>query len=186
VAALALLGSGTALAVSGGIDFLAEQERVDRRQTWDAPDIAASPRVELRRGKDWSFMAWRGRDSRWCLGWAAGTAQSWARACGASVSGGAGHLVTALFASMAGEDGLAGLGGLVTADVHRVEIETLNLGRITAPTTPSPTLGDELRYFLIRVPSSELNADATPRRPPVLALRLYADDGRLLDANGLE
>jgi hypothetical protein len=58
VALLALLGiAGTAVGV--GINFLAEQERVDRR-LWSPPELSAvGARVEIERGDNWSFMAWQ-------------------------------------------------------------------------------------------------------------------------------
>jgi hypothetical protein len=135
------------------------------------------------RGPDWSLMAWRGQDGRWCLGWAAGTVESWARGCGAGASE---HLVTAVLGSFAAEDGRGPVAGLVTRDVHRVEIETANLGTLRTTTEASPGLSDGLRYFFTRVPTAEYNAGTSPRRLPVVTVRLFAHDGQLLDADALE
>jgi hypothetical protein len=176
VAALALLGSGTALAVSGGIDFLAEQERVDRAP-WaiDRPDGA---RVEVAGGADWSFMAWQS-DLGICVAWAAGSAESWGRACGPATKRpqdeGPRHLVVSLYSTVADAAGRSAVVGAVTNDVRRIEIELPSGAVLSADAEAAPAVTTAVRFFIARLEAGPIIG------VPFRAYSFYGDDGRLLE-----
>jgi hypothetical protein len=184
VASLGLVGSAVGVGIE--VDFLGEQERVDR-ELWTPPEYRPSgARVEVARGPDWAFMAWlSGRGV--CVAWAAGSATNWARACGAEPLAGdtdprsPEHLITALFSTSAGADGQAAVVGAVTASVRRVELELADGGTVAAYAEPAPVaLATDARLFLARVPP-EAFGNPTVTHFPIRAYVFYGPDGRELE-----
>lgn len=172
----ALALAGAAVAVDVGIDFLAEQDRVDGRHWAPPEDNPAGARIEIARGADWSFMAWESARGI-CVAWAAGTADNWARACGLATD----RLITALFSSSADANGMSAIVGAVALDVHRLGVELADGRTLSAPAEPAPALDADARFFIIRVRADVTFADPTLGNPPIRAYVLYGEDGRELE-----
>jgi hypothetical protein len=188
VAGLIVLIATVGSAAAFGPDFLAEQERVDK-QPWTPPEVKAVGGLhEVRRGADWSFMAWR-RDNGICVAYAAGSATDWARSCGQTPDPAddmrfpSDYLITSLIFPRSGADGRGAIVGAVTADVGRVELELGGGRALSAATEPAPAeLGTDGRLFIVRVPR-EINSSRSSSRPisPVRAYVFYGHDGRRLE-----
>ena len=180
-AAAALVAVGSAVAI-GTTDFLGQQARVDQ-QVWTPPAQArVGGRVEIDRGEDWSFMAWRGRDAT-CVGYAAGAGSNWLRACGRAptdreVGPHASKYLLVYAATPNYENGAAdGRGaifGAVAPEVANVEMELRGGGVVAVPALPAPTLG-EAHFFLARVSLPSWNGF------PVTQLTFRSHDGRILE-----
>jgi hypothetical protein len=184
--AVLVAGAGSALGV-GLSDYLSRQAAVDE-QPWTPPEMkAVGARVEVARGADWSFMAWRSTQGI-CVAYAAGTADRWARACGfapgsrptsQNPSRYLGVLLTA-----GGEDGASdGLGAIVGAvapSVARVNLELSDGRTLSARTQKAPSpLEVPVRFFLVR---SRLDAShTTPPGPRVTSITSYGPDGTRLE-----
>ncbi|MGH3093646.1 MAG: hypothetical protein ACRDOG_15155 [Gaiellaceae bacterium] len=175
---VALLGAvGTAVGL--GVSFLAEQERVDR-EPWTPPwSKPTGTRVEVARGADWSFMAWRTQDGL-CIAYAAGAATNWGRSCGGppDVAGdrfSSDYLVATLVTPSDTADGIGAIVGAVTHEVARVELELADGRVLSAPTEESPAaLDTDARLFFIRTP-----LEAPPN--PVRAYITYGSRGERLE-----
>jgi len=173
---------GTALAL-GGTDFMSEQARVDRAY-WTPPALErVGPRVELSRGSDWSFMAWKSK-SGVCAAYAAGQVNYWARTCGREPGGAAGgphasqHLLVfgmVPTSSLGAADGRGAIFGATEPSVARVASELSDGRVISAETTSGDALGTDARFFIIRT------ALVRPSRysAPIKAIVSY-------DSNGIE
>jgi hypothetical protein len=189
VAVIALLAAvGTAVGVSVGIDFLAEQRRIDR-QPWAEPaENPIGARVEVARGPDWSFMTWRSADGI-CLAYAAGPATNWARGCGTEPNPEAfntDYLISIMVTPtnpLDGEpaDGKGAIVGAVTAEVARIEIELTDGRVLGALTQEAPSaLDTDARLLIIRAPLA-LEVENGRPRSPVRAYVLYGADGTRLE-----
>lgn len=143
-------------------------------------------RVEVARGPDWSFMAWRNPRGL-CVAWAAGSAENWARACGRPHTGadeGPQHLIVSLLSVSADSDGLGAVGGAVTPDVARVELELAGGTTLASATELAPAVTTDGRFFLVRVPASLLEQQferGGPMTSPVRTYSFFAEDGYLLE-----
>jgi hypothetical protein len=191
VALVALLAAvGTAVGVGLGVDFLAEQERVDR-QPWTPPrSKPTGNRVEVARGPDWSFMAWKSADGV-CVAYAAGAATNWGRSCGGAPEGDpstSDYLITTLVtptnaADAHAVDGRGAIIGAVTSEVARIEVELAD-GRVLSARTQEapPALNTDARLFLIRAPLDFVPpARGEPPRSLVRAYISYGADGKRLE-----
>jgi hypothetical protein len=164
--ALVALVAAVGTAVGLGVDFLAEQERVDR-QPWTPPwSKPTGTRVEVARGADWSFMAWKTHEGL-CVAYAAGAATNWGRSCGGppDVAGdrfSSDYLIATLITPSDTADGTGAIIGAVTEEVARVELELADGRVLSARTEESPAaLETDARLFLIRAP---LQAPPNPVR----------------------
>jgi hypothetical protein len=186
-AAIALAGGvGTAAAV--GFDFLAEQERVDQQQ-WSPPEFtAAGPRVEVRRGGDWSFMAWRS-ETGMCVAYASGGVSNWGRSCGRKPVRSDDHrypsdyLIATLVVPSSASDGRGAVVGFVTAEVARLELEFADGRTLSAITEPAPASFDtDARLFIVRA-AIKSRASSLTERPwlPIRAYTSYSGEGRRLE-----
>jgi hypothetical protein len=176
-ALIALVVAAVGTAVGLGFDFLAEQERVDR-QPWTPPwSKPTGTRVEVARGQDWSFMAWKTQDGL-CVTYAAG-AEDWGRSCGGppDVAGdrfSSDYLIATLLTPSNAADGRGAIVGAVTDEVARVELELTDGRVLSAPTEESPAaLDTDARLFIIRTP-----LEAPPN--PLRAYIIYGSDGERL------
>ena len=164
---------------SHDFDFLAEQERLDARAP--AAYRPAGARVEIARGEDWSFMAWRTTNG-FCVAHArpgGGSGRTVGRIPGANAGV---PNVVAIFGTPATSRNQRGLiGGLVVAAVSRVEVELRDGTIMSAETVPAPAaLSSDLRTFLILTPFDE--QPFGPSYPPhVRMYTLVASDGRILE-----
>jgi hypothetical protein len=178
-----LVGTGVAVALTS-TDFLTEQERVDR-QAWQPPQLErVGPRVEVERGIDWSFMAWKSPKDGACVGYAAGDATNWSRGCGPAPDRAdrdphtPDYLITLGYVPTASDgaaDSRGAIYGAVTPEVSRVEIELADGRVLTARAVDVGTLGADARFFLVR--------DRLPPAEgiPVVAITSYGADGTQLE-----
>jgi hypothetical protein len=178
--------AGIALGI-GLSDYLSQQETIDK-QAWTPPDMkAAGARVEVARGVDWSFMAWKSTKGI-CVAYAAGSADGWARACGflpGSPAAGpdASKYLGVLLTSPSDDgvsDGLGAIVGAVGPAVDRVDLQ-LSDGRVISARTeaPPPALEAEVRLFLVR--TRLVVSGGTPPGPRVNSVTSYARDGTRLE-----
>jgi hypothetical protein len=173
---LALAGAGLAIV---HYDFLAEQSRIDTTM-WEPPPLRrVGPRVEVARGSDWSFMAWKSERGV-CVGYAAGADARWSRTCGRAPGTPADGphaarsvLVFGLASGVGGSDALL---GAVDPDVSRVAFELADGSVVSATTMRAPDLETAARFFLIRrsfvIPAAG---------PPVRAVETYDADGAMIE-----
>jgi hypothetical protein len=165
-----------------GIDFIGEQERLDSLRRVPAEMKASGARVEVARGEDWSFMAWRSPEG-FCLAYASRQPRNSCRSCG-RIPGNEAHsrcLVATLATPTGASDGLGAIVGIVMPQVARIDVELAD-GRVeSADTLPAPApLDTDLRTFLIRTPLDALPVG--PGFPPLIrAYRACASDGQLLE-----
>lgn len=178
-AVLIALVAAVGTAVGLRFDFLAEQERVDR-QPWTPPwSKPTGTRVEVARGRDWSFMAWKTQDGL-CVTYAAGAATHWGRSCGGppDVAGdrfSSDYLIATLITPSNAADGRGAIVGAVTDEVARVELELTDGRVLSVPTEESPAaLETSARLFIIRTP-----IEAPPN--PLRAYITYGSDGERLE-----
>jgi hypothetical protein len=167
VAALvSVLAAGSAVAVS--TDFLREQARVDDRP-WSPPALArVGERVEVARGADWSFMAWKAENAT-CLAYAAGDVTTWLRVCGRAADDlaigphGSRYLLTygAVTQTQGVSDGRGAVFGAVTADVTQVEVELADGRVLRADTKRAGELNTSARFFIVRETLEQLPFPAT-------------------------
>jgi hypothetical protein len=177
--------AGSALGV-GLSDYLSQQEAIDN-QAWTPPDMkAVGARVEVARGADWSFMAWKSTKGI-CVAYAAGAADGWARSCGflpGSTAGPDASKYLGVLLTSASDDGVSdGLGAIVGAvgpPVARVDLE-LSDGRVISARTQAapPALKAAVRLFLVR--TRLVVSGGTPPGPRVNSITSYGRDGTRLE-----
>jgi hypothetical protein len=138
--------------------------------------------VEIERGRDWAFGAWRSREGV-CVAYASGSVDNWAFGCGREErrpgDEGPDGLITLLVTPSqphGAADRRGAIMGAVTPDVARVELELVDGRVLSAPARDAP---DELEttagFFLVRVP-----LEGRGRLLPV-AVSFYAAADRLLE-----
>lgn len=191
-AVTALLGIGGAAAAVSGFDLLAELKRSDDRP-WSPPEFQpVASRIEVARGPDWSFVAWKSAGGV-CLGYAAGTAINWAVSCGRSLNraserpNSSNYLITLLVHSSesasattrSAADGRGAIMGAVALDVARVDLEMAD-GRVLSTLTQSSRgLDASARLFIVR---EQLRLD----RSAIRAVVLYRAGGERLERLSLD
>jgi hypothetical protein len=181
-----LLTAGLAAAVTQ--DFLDEQERVDQQLPPPAEWQATGDRVEIARGADWSFMAWRANRGL-CLAYAAGAVNNWARSCGLMPDRAdderfpSDYLIATLIAGDGASDGKVGIVGAVTSEVHRLELELTDGRTLSATTQTAPAaLHTSARVFIVRAPIDVRGRRASSAPPfPVRAYVSYDSAGTRLE-----
>jgi hypothetical protein len=185
-ALLSIAVIGTAVAAWNVTDFMGEQARVDQAYWTPPPLERVGRRVELSRGSDWSFMAWKSKTGV-CVAYAAGQTDYWVRACGrrpgTSVEGAHTSKYLLVFGMTPGSargssDGRGAIFGAVEPAVARVSIE-LPGGRVaSAETMNGDSLRTPARFFIIRASSL---TRATHTRAPISAITSYSRSGAELE-----
>lgn len=191
---------GAVAAVGGRIDFLGEAERADWRNT-PPPGRPSGPFVEIARGSDWSFMAYKAnRGENLCVAYAAGAATAWSTGCSPLDAKRRGPGFRYLIALLGrpnerggAADGLGAIVGAVTPDVARIDILLADGRSVSTRMHDAPdALDTTAKFFIVRTPL-ELQTKRGPvyeggkvvtrtvPTSPVVGFIAYAADGRVLE-----
>jgi hypothetical protein len=177
-----LVAAGATVAMSLNFDFLNEQAQIDTSGVIPPAMRAKGARVEVTRGDDWSFMAWRSAEG-YCVAYASTGLGNSKRSCGRvpQEAGGMSRYLVATLGVLGTNDSPAAFVGLIMPEVSRIEIELAGGRVISTDTREAPTeLDTSLRTFLIRTQLREgpIRIGSGPR---VRAYSSFAADGKLLE-----